>query len=317
MSINDRVPIASLDHFVRNDVEPGTLEQRVLTQRLLGAGSVKFNVSGDNYTWPVRFKRVGNFRTHDVFQEVTVTPEKTEVQATQPFGRYIQNEFIDEEEEFINKAPDAIYDMSVEKTEAMAVDAKDEFHLETHNGDAVGRRIKGINELLPTAFATIHGIVQTGNVFWQGVILDAALGPNTNVTTDLLERIRTGLTTADRGDGAGRPDFGITDLTIYGKLVDKHQAQERYTAEGKDISGELGFINVHNTPIYYDKQAQTNSLRLINSRKLKLLFRTPGMFKMGTKEPSNRTGVLLLLQMFASFVNINPRYHVTIHNYGF
>ncbi len=317
MSINERVPIASLDHFVRNEVEPGTLEQRVLTQRLLAAGSVEFNVSGDNYTWTVRFKRVGNFREHDVFQEVVVAPEKTEVQATQAFGRYIQTEFIDEEEELINKAPDAIYDMSVEKTEAMAVDAKDEFHLETHNGTGTGRRIIGINTLLPTALATVHGIVQTGNVWWQGVILDATLGPNTNADTDLLERIRTGLTTADRGDGAGRPNFGITDLTIYGKLVDAHQAQERYTADGLSISGELGFINVHNTPMYYDKQAQVNSLRLINARKLKMLFRTPGMFKMGTKDPSNRTGVLLLLQIFPSIVNLNPRYHTTIHNYGF
>lgn len=317
MSINARVPIASLDHFVRNEVEPGTLEQRVLTMRLLAANAVKFNVSGDAYTWPVRFKRVGNFREHDVFQEVVVTPEKTEVQATQNFGRYIQTEFIDEEEELINKAPDAIYDMSVEKTEAMSEDAKDEFHLETHNGTGTGRRIEGLNQLMPTAFATVHGIVQTGNVFWQGVILDAQAGPNANADTDLLERIRTGLTTADRGDSAGRPNFGITDLTVYGKIVDKHQANERYTADGLDISGELGFINVHNTPMYYDKQAQTNSLRLINARKMLMLFRTLGMFKMGTKEPANRTGVLLLLQIFPNLINKNPRYHVTIHNYGF
>lgn len=317
MSINARIPIATLDHYVRNMVEPGTLEQRVLTNRLLAAGSVEFNVPGDAFKWPVRYRRVGNFRTHDVFQEVTVTPEKSEVQAAEDFGRYIQNEFIDEEEELINRSPDAIYDMSREKTDAMAEDAKDEFHLELHNGDGAGRRITGLNSLLGIALGTVHGIVQTGNAYWQHVLLDAAAGPNTNATTDLLERIRTALATADRGDSAGRPNFGVTDLTIYGKIVDAHQANERYTADGNSISGELGFINVHNTPIYYDKQAQTNSLRLLNARKLKLLFRTAGMMKMGTKEPANRTGVMLLLQMFPNLVVTNPRYHATIYGYGF
>jgi hypothetical protein len=318
MSIDARIPVATLDRYVRNFVEPGTLEQRVLSNMIMrNKGGVEFNVSGDNFKWPVKFRRVGNFRTHDVFQEVTVTPEKSEVMASESFGRYIQNEYIDEEEELINKAPEAIYDMSREKTDGMAEDGKDEFHLELHNGNKSGRRIAGLNDLLDTTYGTVHGLAQTGNVWWQHVILDAQAGPNTDADLDLLERPRTALITANRGDSAGAPDFGITDVTIYGKLVDAHQANERYTAAGNDISGELKFINVHNTPIYYDKQAQANVMRLLNSKKMKLLFRTPGMFKVGTKNPANRTGVMLLLQMFVNFIIKNPRYHAVIHNYGF
>lgn len=317
MSINARIPVATLDRYVRNHVEPGTLEQRVLTQQLLRVGNVEFNVSGDAFKWPVRFKRIGNFREHDVYQEVTVTAEKTEVQASEDFGRYIQSEFIDEEEELINRSPDAIYDLSREKTDGMSEDSKDEFHYEMHNGDGTGRRITGINSLLPTSYGTVHGLAQSGNDYWQHELLDATAGPNTNADTDLLERIRTGLLGADRGDAAGRPNFGITDLTIYNKIVDKHQGQERYTAAGNSISGELGFINVHNTPIYYDKQAASNVTRLINSKKMKLLFRTAGMMKTGTKDPSNRMGVMLLLQMFPCLINVNPRYHSVVYNYGF
>lgn len=317
MSINARIPVATLDRYVRNIVEPGTIEQRVLSKQVMRAGNVEYNVSGDAYKWAVRFKRVGNFREHDVFQDITVTPEKVTVQASESFGRYIQTEFIDEEEQLINKSPDAIYDMSKNMTEAMAEDGKDDFHYACHNGTGTGRQIKGINSLLPISYGTVGGIAQTGNTWWQHVLLDAQAGPNTNATTDLRERIRTALITADRGDANGAPTFGITDLTIYGKLVDVHQTNERYSATGRDLSGELEFINVHNVPIYYDKQAQSNSLRLINPKKMKMAFRTPGMFKVGTKEPSNKAGVLLLCQMFVMFANINPRYHATIYNYGF
>lgn len=317
MSINARIPVATLDRYVRNKLEPGTIEQRVLSKQIQRAGQVEFNVSGDSYKWPVRFKRVGNFRQHDVFQEITVTPERTEVMASESFGRYIQNEFIDEEEELINKSPDAIYDMSRSKTESMTEDGKDEFHTELHGGDGTGRRIKGINTLLPTSYGTVGGIAQTGNSWWQHALIDAQAGPNTNAITDLLERIRTGLITANHGDAAGAPQFGITDTTVYGKIVDKHQANERYTAAGKDLSGDLEFMNVHNTPIYYDKTAASNVLRLLNPKKLKMLFRTPGMFKVGTKDPSNRAGVMLLVQMFVAFCNLNPRYHAVIYNYGF
>lgn len=317
MSINARIPVATLDRYVRNKLEPGTIEQRVLSKQVQRAGQVEYNVSGDAYKWPVRFKRVGNFRQHDVFQEITVTPEKTEVLASESFGRYIQSEFIDEEEELINKAPEAIYDMSRAKTEAMTEDGKDEFHTELHDGDGSGRRIKGIEALLPTSYGTVGGIAQTGNTWWQHALIDAQAGPNTNATTDLLERIRTALITANRGDAAGAPSFGITNTTVYGKIVDKHQANERYTAAGRDISGDLEFINVHNTPIYYDKSAESNVLRLLNPRKLKLLFRTAGMFKVGTKDPSNRAGIMLLVQMFVAFCNLNPRYHAVIYNYGF
>lgn len=317
MSINARIPVATLDKYVRNKLEPGTIEQRVLSKQILRAGQVEFNVSGDSYKWPVRFKRVGNFRTHDVFQDITVTPEKTEVMAAESFGRYIQTEFIDEEENLINKAPEAIYDMSRQKTESMAEDGKDEFHAELHNGDGAGRRIKGINDLLPATYSgsTVGGIAQTGNVWWQHALVDAAAGPNTNVATDLLERIQTALIAADRGDAAGRPAFGITTTAIYLSIVAKHTAGERYTATGRDISGDLEYINVHNTPIYYDKQAEAAVLRLINPKKMKLCFRTPGMFKVGTKDPSNKAGVLLLVQMFAMLANVNPRYHAVIHNY--
>lgn len=317
MSIDARIPVATLDRYVRNKLEPGTIEQRVLSKQIQRAGMVEFNVSGDAYKWPVRFKRVGNFRQHDVFQEITVNPEKTEVMASEAFGRYIQTEYIDEEEELINKAPEAIYDMSAEKTKSMTEDGKDEFHYEMHNGDGAGRRIKGVESLLPTTYGTVGGLTQTGNTWWQHALLDAAAGPNTNATTDLLERIRVALITANRGDSAGAPTFGITDTTIYGKLVDAHQSNERYTAAGRDISGELEFIRVHNVPIYYDKQAETNVTRLFNPKKLKLAFRTAGMFKVGTKDPSNRAGVLLLVQMFVMLANLNPRYHAVIYNYGF
>jgi hypothetical protein len=317
MSINARIPVATLDRYVRNKLEPGTIEQRVLSKQIMRAGNVEYNVSGDAYKWPVRFKRVGNFRQHDVFEEISVTPEKNEVMASQSFGRYLQNEYIDDEEELINKSPEAIYDLSRSLTESMTEDGKDEFHYEMHNGTNTGRRIAGLNVLLPTSYGTVGGIAQTGNVWWQHGLIDAQAGPNTNATTDLLERIRTGLITANRGDAAGAPSFGVTDTTVYGKIVDKHQANERYTAAGKDISGDLEFINVHNCPIYYDKQAASNVLRLINPKKMKLLFRTPGMFKVGTKDPSNRAGTMLLVQAFPCFVNLNPRYHSVIYNYGF
>lgn len=319
MSINARIPVATLDHFVRNKLEPGTIEQRVLSKQIMAAGNVEFNVSGDNYKWPVRFKRVGNFRVHDVFQDIAVTPEKNEVMASESFGRYIQTEYIDDEETLINKSPEAIYDLAASLTTSMVEDGKDEFHYALHNGTGATRQIKGLNLLLPISFSgsTVHGIAQTGNVWWQHVLLDAAAGPNTNVSTDLLERIRTALITANRGDAAGAPTFGITDVTVYGKIVDKHQANERYTAAGRDLSGDLEFINVHNTPIYYDKQAQTNSLRLLNPKKLRLMFRTPGMFKSGTKDPSNKAGTLLLSQMFPCLISQNMRYHAVIYNYGF
>jgi len=310
-----RALIATINRITREKIEPGTLEQRVLSNRLLASGSVEFNVGGVRDEWPVRFRRIGNFREHDVFQEVNATPEKSEVMVSSPFGRYIQTEFIDDEEKLVNRGQmEKIYDLYRSKSEGMAEDGKDEFHMELHNGTGTGRRIFGLNLLLPVALGTVHGQVQTANPWWIHPIIDATAGPNTDAVTDLLERLRTALISADRGDGAGQPDFGITTPDVYNGIVEKHTAFERYDAMGSAIGPELKGIIVHGKPIFYDKHAEAEVLRYLNPRKMKLAFRTAGMFEADIKRPSNRTGDLLLSQIFPNLEIRNMRYHAVVTN---
>lgn len=313
-----RALVATLNKYTRNFVEPGTLEQRVLTNMLMRFGSVEFSVGGANQEWPVRYQRVGNFREYDAFQDVVAAPTTSEIMVSESFGRYIQSEFIDDEEELINRGDkEKIYDLYQTKTKALGEDGKDELHGELHNGPGTGRRITGLNLLLPTTLGTVHGQAQTGNAWWQHVILDAAAGPSSDDADDLLERIRTGLMSADRGDAAGRPNFGLTTMSIYERIVDKHQQSERYLAAGNTLGGELKFITVHECPIFYDKQAEANTLRLLNGRKIKLQFRTPGIFKPDVQRPSNKRGKLLVMEYFPCLTVRNMRYHTTIEGYSF
>ena len=316
MGVTSRIPVSTLNRYLRNVVEQGTLEQRVLTNQIMMRGNVMMNVAGDAYDWTVRFRRVGQFREHDVFQEVNVQPELTEVRVQEEFGRYIQTSIIDDEEMLINRSPDAIYNLVTTKMDSLGEDGKDEFHMEMHVGDGNGRRITGLNQLLPTAYGTVHGIDQTANPYWQHVLLDGAAGPNTNADTDRIERIQTGLIGANRGDSAGEPDFGITTTGIYLKIVNAHVTNERYKAGGMDISSKLEYISVSGVPIFYDKHAQAGVLRLLNSKKLKLAFRTAGMFKMEKKRPSNRQADALIQEMFPNFMVMEPRYNAVIMNFA-
>ncbi|MBK8583438.1 MAG: phage major capsid protein [Flavobacteriales bacterium] len=310
--------VATLNQYVRNKIEPGTLEQRVLTTMLMRYGQVEFNKGGVNFSWPVRTRRVGNFREHDVFQDVTASPEKSEVLVAESFGRYIQTEFIDDEEMLVNRGDmEKIYDMYREKIDAMAEDGKDELHMELHVGDKTGRRIAGLNTILPAAaLGTVHGQAQTGNAWWTHVRLDAAGGPSTNQVTDLIERVRTGLISADRGDAAGRPNFGITTPTIYGRFVEKHLANERYVAKAAAIGPDLEAIVVQGCPIFYDKHAEANVTRLLNGKKLALRFRTSGIFITDIQRPSNKRGDQIVKECFPQLINKNPRYHTVIYNYS-
>lgn len=295
----DRVLLATIDDYVRDKIEPGTIEQRVLPGQLMRHGSVEFGKGGPEVKWPVRNLRVGNFRENDVFQDITVSPEKSEVMVSEGYGRYLANEFLDMEEELVNKGQmERIYDLAQSKIDGMSESVKDEWAQELHDGPGTGRRIFGLNEIMPDSYtaSVVHGQAQTANVWWQHLLVDAAGGPNSNEMTDLLWAIRYAIMGSDRGQGG--PDFGITTPDIYERIVQKHQAQERYDATGNVIGTALKFITVHNTPIMYDKLAEADNIRFLKAKHWRLWFRTPGMFFNEVVRPTNKQGRELRLSMF-------------------
>lgn len=111
-----------------------------------------------------------------------------------------------------------------------------------------------------------------GTNVWEGKM-------DSTAQTLTLNRIRTLASDAKVRDGnQGRPDLVITTETLYNKVLDLLQVQQRFT-EGKKTA-EAGFTGVHfeGKDIFPDDYCPASHLFVLNSNYLGFAVHTKGMF---------------------------------------
>ena len=179
-----RVVNTTIRKYVRGE-EVAVLRNRKLTALLLDRGRVKFNDSGEQLDWKVRYKRAPLFGYADS-DTLTFSRRNRWKTALLPWRGYATTDSITKKERLMNKSTEAIVKLYDSITKVLMEDIEDQFCDELYiDGNASGnsKRMHGVESFLADNDQTFN--VSTGAARSQnaadpaGVAADTYAGLNT------------------------------------------------------------------------------------------------------------------------------------------
>jgi len=135
------------------------MRKRILLRRLKSAGNIKYNVSGDGFTWRPK-KAQANITVNNGAQPITFQPINRLDTATLDYEGYVITDAMTKRERLKNRGQPAIVKIWSQLTEMMMGDLEDRFSEELYiDSSAAGNsgRISGFE----TMFAATQTITQT------------------------------------------------------------------------------------------------------------------------------------------------------------
>lgn len=319
MADSDRVIHATLSRFVRDKLERAYLADNTLLMKLTEQGRVEYNCGGLDTRWKIKTERNPNWESFAPFEKVNFVATHDGVTAEIDYAAYRSNDFMPRKEQLQNRGDkEVIYDLERQKVEDLVKDAKIDLNIGFHRGDGTSETLVGLETAVPDTNFTnksYAGIAFTGNSYWQNAQVNGAGGTNSSFAVDAVDRIETALLTATRDNETGAPDWGLTNKTTFAKITKLHTSNQRYDYEiARKIGGGIKSIIVSGCEIFWDAEAEASVLRLLQSKKMQVLFMTGQIFEVKREATISPSGVAFYLECFPALKIEQPRYFAAIHN---
>ena len=312
MADRNAVLNATIAKYVRDKVEPAYLQKTTLLNKFKEVGSMMMGQSGVDRRWPIRKTRNSNWAAFSPFSNLNVVALDNTAMAEIDWGSYNSNDFVPTKEILQNGAGDSrLYDLLQDKTKALTEDAGIDLHRALWNDAGTGDTLTGFPTAVPnTNFTskTYAGIAFTGNTWWQNYQVSGDSFNASNYRTDALIAIEDAKLNCTFDSG---PSWMVTTRTAFEYTARLHSSNERYGAETTRKLGGTGLI-VHDMEMFWDPDATSAIVYLINSAYIEMMFMTDSIFNVTVRDEVSPSGKLLYLESFPLLRIRQPRYFAAI-----
>lgn len=152
-----RVVATTIEDHLRG-YEDMIMRRRILLRRLKSAGRLKFNASGDTFTWRVK-KAQRNIAVNNGAQPITFQPVNLWKKCALDYEGYVITDAITKREKLKNRGTPQIIDVWGEMIDSMMDDLEDRFSEELYiNSAATGNtgRCSGLDTMFGTPTQTVN-----------------------------------------------------------------------------------------------------------------------------------------------------------------
>ena len=282
----------------------------LLNQLSEGAGFLGLS-GGDFISQPIEYalnSTVSSYSDTDTISTTRVDVfDRVEYNWKEYAGTYV----ISDLEEDRNAGTGQVFDLRKAKLTNLQSSLRSTLNTDLHasgtgNG---GKAVDGLGNLVsstPTT-GTVGGINRANFSFFRN---QQASGAQSAAAFDNLRAVmRSIYNQCSNGMGDAHPEFAVTTRTVFEGFEGLLLANERFTS--KD-SGEGAFKNevlkFKGAKISYDVAATASELRFLNTRFLKLVYKTGSWMKMRPAvNPANQTVDIVLVRTMCNLITTNAR----------